>query len=176
MKCLIHICCAPCAIYPIDYLKKQKLDVMGYNYNPNIHPYQEFDRRKQTLAQYASNIDLKMIYENDYPVEKWIQNNVYRETNRCHYCYHDRLKGTAIIARKGKFDFFTTTLLYSKYQNHELIHEMGRNLEIKYGVTFYYADFRKGWKQGIEVSKKLNMYRQQYCGCIYSEKERYYKP
>jgi len=176
MKCLIHICCAPCAVYPIECLKSLKCDIMGYYYNPNIHPYQEFDRRKQTLLQYASNIDLKIIFENDYPLEKWIQNVSYRETNRCRICYHDRLKGTAIIARKGKFDYFTTTLLYSKFQNHDLIHEMGLNLEKKYGVNFYYSDFRKGWKQGIEISKKLNMYRQQYCGCIYSEKERFYKP
>jgi hypothetical protein len=175
MKCLIHICCAPCAIYPVDCLKSQQLDVMGYFCNPNIHPYQEFNRRKKTLVQYASHIDLRVIYENDYPLEQWIQNITFRETDRCKLCYYDRLKSTAIIARKGKFHYFTTTLLYSKFQNHELISEMGKNLEKKYGVSFFYSDFRKGWKQGIELSKKLNLYRQEYCGCIYSEKERYYK-
>jgi hypothetical protein len=176
MKGLIHICCAPCAVYPVDILKAQGIDLMGYYYNPNIHPYQEFNRRKQTLIQYSSEIDLRVIYDDNYPLEQWIQSVTYREANRCQFCYYDRLKGTAIIARKGKFDFFTTTLLYSKFQKHEIIHEMGKNLEQKYGVTFYYSDFRKGWKQGIEISKKLNMYRQQYCGCIYSEKERFYKP
>jgi hypothetical protein len=176
MKGLIHICCAPCAIYPINHLKAQQFDVMGYYYNPNIHPYQEFDRRKQTLIEYSSKIELRIIYENDYPLDLWIQNVTFREQNRCQFCYYDRLKATAIVARKGKFDFFTSTLLYSKFQNHELICEIGQNLEKKYGVSFYYTDFRKGWKQGIELSKKLNMYRQQYCGCIYSEKERYYKP
>jgi len=176
MKGLIHICCAPCAIYPVSCLKEQGIDLMGYFYNPNIHPYQELDRRKQALVQYASHIDLKIIYTNDYPLEQWIQNITFRERHRCRICYFDRLKGTAIVARKGKFNFFTTTLLYSKFQNHDLIQEIGKNLEKQYGVTFYYEDFRKGWKQGIESSKELNLYRQQYCGCIYSEKERYYKP
>jgi len=175
MKGLIHICCAPCAVYPVEYLKSQGFDLMGYFYNPNIHPYQELDRRKQTLIQHESNIDLKIIYDNEYPLEQWIQNITHRETKKCLYCYQDRLKTTAIVARKGKFHFFTTTLLYSKFQNHELINEIGQSLEKKYGISFYYADFRQGWKKGIELSKKLNMYRQQYCGCIYSEKERFYK-
>lgn len=147
---------------------------MGYFYNPNVHPFQEFDKRKQTLVSYADQINLRVIYSHEYPLEKWIQNIAFRENNRCSICYYDRIKSTAIVARRGKFDFFTTSLLYSKFQNHDLIKEMGESLEKKYGITFYYEDFREGWKQGIEISKNLNLYRQQYCGCIYSEKERFY--
>ncbi len=84
-------------------------------------------------------------------------------------CYHERLKATVMVARKGKFDAFSSTLLYSKFQKHELIHEIGESLGKQYGVRFLYQDFREGWKQGIEESKRLGMYRQQYCGCIYSE-------
>jgi len=175
MKGLIHICCAPCAVYPVSYLVDQNIDLMGYFYNPNIHPFQEYERRKQPLKQFESYAGIQIIYANDYPMENWIQSVVFRENNRCQYCYNDRLKAAAIIARKGKFDFFTSTLLYSKFQNHELITEIGVDLEKSYGVNFYYMDFRKGWKQGIERSKQLNLYRQQYCGCIYSEKERFYK-
>jgi len=79
------------------------------------------------------------------------------------------------MAKKGKFDFFSTTLLYSKFQNHELIKTFGESIGKSVGIPFYYEDFRTGWKEGIETSKQLGMYRQQYCGCIYSEKERYYK-
>ena len=174
MKCLIHICCAPCVVYPLSCLTKKKIDVMGYFDNPNIHPFQEFEKRKNTVITYAETINLRVIYSHDYPLEKWIQNIIFRETKRCQICYHDRLKSTAIVARKGKFDYFTTSLLYSKFQNHDLIREIGENLEKIYGVSFYYEDFRKGWKEGIRISKDLNLYRQQYCGCIYSEKERFY--
>jgi predicted adenine nucleotide alpha hydrolase (AANH) superfamily ATPase len=83
------------------------------------------------------------------------------------------LEATARAAKKGRFDSFTTTLLHSKHQNHEMIREMGESLGQRYGIRFIYEDFRLGWKEGIEVSKKLGLYRQQYCGCIYSEKERY---
>ena len=88
-------------------------------------------------------------------------------------CYYDRLKYTAIVAKKGNFDYFTTTLLYSKFQKHEMIKEIGESLAKEYGVNFYYEDFRQYWQEGIELSKARKMYRQQYCGCIYSEKERY---
>ena len=98
---------------------------------------------------------------------------VYRENSRCPVCYHDRLRATARLARASRFDAFTTTLLYSKFQRHELIREIGESVGREVGIPFVYRDFRTGWKAGIETSKRLGMYRQQYCGCIYSEKERY---
>lgn len=174
MKILLHICCAPCSIYPIKILKDNKFEVMGFFYRHNIHPYSECLKRQQTLETYAEKIDLQVIYQEGYDLEGFLQKMIFREKNRCHVCYHDRLLTTAHIAKHGKFDFFTTTLLYSKFQNHKMIRSIGESVGKTIGVPFYYADFRKGWKEGIEESKQLEMYRQQYCGCIYSEKERFY--
>ncbi len=174
MKILLHICCAPCCIYPIKMLTDDNFEVMGFFYRHNIHPYSECLKRQQTLETYAQKIDLQVIYQEGYDLEGFLQKMIFREKNRCQICYHDRLLTTAHIAKHGKFDFFTTTLLYSKFQNHEMIKSIGESVGKTIGVPFYYADFRKGWKEGIEESKQLEMYRQQYCGCIYSEKERFY--
>ncbi|MCD4734521.1 MAG: epoxyqueuosine reductase QueH [Bacteroidales bacterium] len=175
MKLLLHTCCAPCSIYPVQVLRQMDMDVMGFFYRHNIHPFQECQKREATLKQYSQAIDLKVIYQPDYRIEKFLQSVVFRENDRCRYCYHDRLKATALVAKKGKFEGFTTTLLYSKFQNHELIRETGEAIAKKYNLKFFYHDFREGWKSGIEESKRLDMYRQQYCGCIYSEKDRYFK-
>ncbi len=175
MKLLLHTCCAPCATYPVKVLKEMDMDIMGFFYRYNIHPFQECVKREETLKQYSESIGLKVIYQPDYKIEKFLQSIVFREKERCRYCYYDRLKATALVAKKGKFEGFTTTLLYSKFQNHELIRQTGEALAKNYGLKFFYHDFREGWKFGIEESKRLKMYRQQYCGCIYSEKDRYYK-
>ena len=173
MKVLLHICCANCAIYPIKSMREEGLEVMAFFYRHNIHPYSECLRRQEALEAYAEQIDLKVIYQKGYDLEGFLQNVVFRETDRCEYCYHDRLRSTALMAKRGKFDYFTTSLLYSKFQKHERIKEMGDSVGRSIGVPFFYHDFRVGWKEGIETSKRLKMYRQQYCGCIYSEKERY---
>lgn len=130
-------------------------------------------RREDTLKKYAETIDIKLIYEKEYNLEKFLQDIVFREHKRCSICYYKRLDMVAKMAKKGNFDFFSSTLLYSKFQNHQLIREIGSTLSKKNSVDFYYSDFREGWKEGIEKSKELNMYRQQYCGCIYSEEERH---
>jgi predicted adenine nucleotide alpha hydrolase (AANH) superfamily ATPase len=150
-------------------------EVMGFFYRSNIHPYTECVKRQQTLEQYAAEIDLKLIIAKDYDIETFFQNVAFREQNRCRYCYHHRLKTTAKLARRGKFDGFSSTLLYSKYQNHEAIRSIGEALSKETGLPFVYDDYRRGWREGVDVSKQLGMYRQQYCGCIYSEKERFYK-
>ena len=131
-------------------------------------------KRQEALQAYAKKTDLRVIYQDGYDLEGFIQNVVFRESDRCAYCYHDRLKSTALMAKRGKFDYFTTTLLYSKFQKHEMIKSMGESIGRSAGVQFYYKDFRVGWKEGIAESKQLGLYRQQYCGCIYSEKERYF--
>ncbi len=176
MKILIHICCAPCAIYPVTLLRNQNFEVMGFFYRHNIHPYTECEKRQQALEEYARQIDLRVVYQEGYDLEGFLQKVVFREDSRCFVCYHDRLMATAHIARRGHFDFFTSTLLYSKFQKHEMIKSIGESVGKTLGVPFYYHDFREGWKEGIETSKRLGMYRQQYCGCIYSEKERFYHP
>ena len=176
MKVLLHICCANCAIYPIKTMKEDGLDVMGFFYRHNIHPYTECLRRQEALESYAAKINLKVIYQDGYDLEGFLRNVAFREAERCNYCYHDRLRSTALLAKRGKFDYYTSTLLYSKHQNHELIRSMGESIGKTVGVPFFYRDYREGWKEGIECSKQMGLYRQQYCGCIYSEKERYYKP
>lgn len=175
MKLLLHTCCAPCSIYPVNVLRQMGMDVMGFFYRHNIHPFQECKKREDALKLYSQSIELKVIYQSDYKIEKFLQSVVFREKDRCRYCYYDRLKATALVAKKGKFEGFTTTLLYSKFQNHDQIKKTGEALAKKYDLKFFYHDFRAGWKFGIDESKRLNMYRQQYCGCIYSEKDRYFK-
>ena len=175
MKVLLHICCGPCSIYPLKILKNEGMDVMGFFFRHNIHPFTECIKREDTLKEYAENIELKVIYQKDYKLEEFLRSVVFRESDRCKFCYYERLSAAAKIAKKGKFDGFTSTLLYSKFQNHELIRTTGEAIAKKEGLKFIYRDFRRGWKQGIEESKELNMYRQQYCGCIYSEKDRFFK-
>jgi len=175
MKILLHICCAPCVIYPLKTLRDEGLDIMGFFYRNNIHPYTECIRREEALKSYSASMDLSVIYQDGYDLEGFIRNVAFRESNRCDYCYHERLKSTALIAKRGKFDYFSTTLLYSRLQRHDAVKSIGNAVGKSVGVKFYYDDFRKGWKEGVETSKSLKLYRQQYCGCIYSEKERYYK-
>lgn len=175
MKILLHICCAPCGIMPIRHLRELGMSVMGFFYRHNIHPFTECMKREQTLLDYCEGIDLDVICQQDYDLEGFIQNVVYRESDRCRYCYHHRLKSTALMARRGKFDAFSTTLLYSKFQQHDMIKAIGESVGKETGVSFFYHDFREYWKAGIEESKQLDLYRQSYCGCIYSEKERYFK-
>lgn len=176
MKILLHICCGPCSIYPVKVLRNARMDVMGYYYRHNIHPYSECLKRQKTLEKYAESINLNLILQEGYELEAFLRNVIFRENERCGLCYHERLKSTALLAKHGKFDFFSSTLLFSKFQKHEMIRSVGEAVGKSVGINFYYHDFREGWKEGIEESKTLKMYRQQYCGCIYSEKERFYKP
>ncbi len=175
-KLLLHTCCAPCSIYPVQVLRDEGIKVMGFYYRHNIHPYSECLRREETLRSYADHISLKIIYPESYDLEKFLRKVTFRESERCTICYHERLRSTALLAKRGKFDGFTSTLLYSKFQNHELIQSIGESVGKTEGIPFVYRNFRIGWKDGIEESKALGMYRQQYCGCIYSEKKRYYHP
>ena len=170
-KILLHICCAPCSIYPIDFLQKEGFEVYGFFYKSNIHPLSEMKQREDTLKEYAESIGLKVIYEKKYDIKGFFQDVVFREAKRCKICYYKRLRAAAKVAKKGKFDFFSSTLLYSKFQNHNIIKELGASIAKEVKTNFYYNDFRTGWKEGIEKSKELNMYRQRYCGCLYSEKE-----
>ncbi len=177
MRILLHICCAPCACYPIKKLKEEGFEIFGLFYNPNIHPYQEFQKRLEAVKKLADIENLRMIYINRYELEQWLRMVVFRESRpiRCKLCYSQRFDVTAAVAKKGKFDAFTSTLFYSKFQNHEIMKMSAENAAASHGVKFMYFDFRQGWKEGIELSHKYGLYRQQYCGCIYSEKERFYR-
>jgi predicted adenine nucleotide alpha hydrolase (AANH) superfamily ATPase len=176
MKLLMHACCGPCSIYPLQALRDDRHQVMGFYYRNNIHPYTECLKREQTLMAFAESRDLKMIVQTGYDMETFLRNVAFREADRCTYCYHERLTTTAHLAKKGRFDGFTTTLLYSRYQKHDQIRSIGDSVGKSARIPFYYQDFRDGWTAGIEQSRQMGMYRQAYCGCIYSEKARFYHP
>jgi hypothetical protein len=162
-------------MYPYTVVKKKFDNVIGYFYNPNIHPYSEYLRREESLKKFGETTGFKVIYEKNYDMEEFIRNIVFREDNRCYYCLGKRLEKTAALAKSSKFTHFSTTLLYSKHQNHEYIKEVGVSLQNKYGINFYYEDFRHGYQEGVMLSYEHGLYRQNYCGCIYSEKERFFR-
>lgn len=176
MKVLLHICCGPCAIFPLAELRTSGLDVTGFWYNHNIHPYQEYRRRLDAVRQLADLTDLAMIYRDDYRLEEFLSAVAPDPTNRCNYCYASRLELAAQTAAEQGFSAFTSTLLYSRYQQHETIRQLGEECAARHGIRFHYADFRVGWQEGIRRSKEVGLYRQQYCGCIYSERDRYAPP
>lgn len=175
MSVLLHICCGPCAAYPLEVMKKEGVRVQGYFYNPNIHPFQEFKKRLEAVEQLAARENLQVDYHREYGLRDYLRTVVFNEESRCGLCYDMRLQETVEQAKKMKADAFTTTLLYSRYQNHELIRLKAEQLSEQHKIPFYYHDFRAGWQQGIDMSKEMGLYRQSYCGCIYSEQERYDK-
>lgn len=173
MKLLLHICCGPCAIFPVSLLREQGIGVTGYFFNPNIHPLTEFRKRLRTAADYADSIDLPMAIRDEYLLKEFLRGAVFEEENRCLFCYEMRLRAAAKEAVEQGADAFSTTLLYSIYQKHGAIRQMGEKVSGDTGVPFYYQDFRPGWKEGVRLSRDLGLYRQRYCGCIFSEMERY---
>lgn len=173
-RILLHACCGPCSITTIDILRDQGFEVSAFFYNPNIHPLQEYLRRRDGFLDVAERMGVKVIGSTtEYDSRKWFRNVAYREESRCLHCYADRLERTLSLAKRGRFDFYTSTLLYSKFQQHKRIAELGRDMVGNGKCEFYYHDFREGWKEGIERSKEMGIYRQQYCGCLFSENERY---
>ena len=175
MKLLLHICCAPCSIMSVKKLRENGIDVTGFWYNPNIHPYMEYRARRDALRNYSKSIDLPVIYKDVYGLDNFTKAVSKNIEKRCNYCYADRLAATVAYAKENGYDAFCTSLLYSPYQKHEKIIEVCNELEKEYGVKFYYYDFRPFYREGVEEAKRLGMYVQKYCGCIYSEEERYQK-
>ena len=172
-RILLHTCCGPCLIAPLQQLRARDWSVHGFFYNPNIQPYQEFERRLEALRWLSQKEGMELIIREDYALEEFVRQTAFRESQRCIYCYSVRLEAAARLAKKSRFDAFTTTLLYSKLQKHELIRLIAEEAARRFGIAFYYQDFREQWKAGQETARRLGIYRQQYCGCIYSEKERF---
>ena len=140
-------------------------------YNPNIHPLQEYLRRREGVVQVAERLGIPVIFKDEeYDSRTYFRAVTFREAGRCLICYALRLGRTLNIARRGGFDCFTTTLLYSKFQKHEELRILGRDMACGPGPDFYYEDFRTGWSRGIALSKEWGIYRQQYCGCLYSKR------
>ncbi|MBF0487643.1 MAG: epoxyqueuosine reductase QueH [Nitrospirae bacterium] len=173
MNILLHICCANCAVFPIDVLKKRGIEAAGFWYNPNIHPLTEYALRLDAVRQLTSHNGFEIYYDNYYGLEEFIEIAAHKGKDRCAACYRMRLTQTALKAKALNYDAFSTTLLYSIYQKYEVIVATAADIANQYSIEFYEEDFRKGWHEGIEMSKKLSIYRQKYCGCIYSEMERY---
>ena len=176
MKTLLHICCAPCANQCIDVLRGDGLEVSGFWYNPNIHPFTEYRARRNCLREYAGSIDLPLIEKNDYALRPFIREVAADIANRCGKCYEMRLFEAARQAKELGFDSFTSSLFISPYQNHELMRETAQRAAFEYGVEFLYRDFRPYFKAGQEKARELGFYMQKYCGCVFSEEERYLKP
>ena len=175
MKTLLHICCAPCAVRCIETLRSEGIEPTGYWYNPNIHPYTEYRSRKETLIAHAAQIGMKLEINNDYALRPFLR-AVYPDfEHRCETCYRLRMEETARFAAERGLASFSTTLLISPYQNHELIKAVAEQASDKYGVAFLYRDFRPVFKEGQEKARENGFYMQKYCGCIFSEEERYRK-
>lgn len=172
---LLHICCAPCSIACIDALRNEGITPTGFWYNPNIHPYTEYRTRKETLIAYAKTVGLPLIVNNDYALRPFLRAVGSDFDNRCVTCYQLRMDETARAAAERGFSSFTTTLLISPYQQHELLVQVAKQAAERHGVEFLYRDFRPLFHDGQERAKELDLYRQKYCGCIFSEEERYRK-
>jgi len=173
MRVLLHICCGPCALYPLSVLREEGIDVYGFFFNHNIHPYQEYVRRRDAALQMAMQEVMPLAVKDEYRLEEFLAAVAAEPDKRCDYCYASRLDAVAASAKEGGFDAFTSSLFYSRYQNHDLMRKKAKDSAKQHGIQFLYRDFRPGWQEGIRRSKETGLYRQQYCGCIYSEKERY---
>ena len=175
MKTLLHICCAPCANQPIEVLKTDGFEVTGFWYNPNIHPFTEYRARRNTVRDYLQTIELPLIEQNDYALRPFVRTVAEDIENRCGKCYEMRLFEAARVAKEGGFDSFTSSLFISPYQNHDLMRETAERAASEYGVEFLYRDFRPYFRDGQNKAKELGFYMQKYCGCVFSEEERYLK-
>ena len=174
MKTLLHICCAPCSIACIEQLRGEGIQPTGFWYNPNIHPYTEYRSRKNALVGYAQLIGLELIQAGQYGLREFLR-GIPSFDERCGFCYECRLEQTARCAAERGYDCFSTTLLISPYQRHDLLRETGERMARRYGVAFLYRDFRPRFREGQEKARALELYMQKYCGGIFSEEERYQK-
>ena len=173
LKLLVHTCCAPCFIAPYNQLKDGGIAVSAFWFNPNIHPLLEYQKRRDTLRDFCANENIPLIETDEYGLQTFLLNTLKDITARCTYCYDVRLEAVAKAAAESGYNAFSTTLLYSRYQKHDMIIQTAKAMAAKHGVDFYYQDWRSLWQDGIRLSKEAGMYRQQYCGCIFSEEDRY---
>ena len=173
MPLLLHICCAPCSVACIRLLREEGTEPVGYWYNPNIHPYLEYKARRDTLRQYAGDIGLDLREHEEYGLRPFTAAVAGDPEHRCGYCYTCRLEDTARYAAANGFTHFSTTLLISPYQDRELICAVGAQMGARWGVEFVPYDFRPRFRAGQEEARALGLYMQRYCGCIYSEEERF---
>lgn len=176
MKLLLHICCAPCSLMCIETLRNQEgLQPDGFWFNPNIHPFTEYRSRRNCLREYAQEIELPLLEKNDYALRPFIREVAGDIEHRCLKCYEIRLGETAKFAAENGYDAFTSSLFISPYQQHDTMKTLAEQAAEKFGVTFLYRDFRPYFKEGQERAREQGFYMQKYCGCVFSEEERYIK-
>lgn len=173
---LLHICCAPCSNMCIETLRGEGIEPVGFWYNPNIHPFTEYRSRRNCLRDYAATIDLKLIERNDYGLRPFVRAVAEDIPNRCVKCYEMRFDAAAAMAEEQGFSSFTSSLFISPYQKHDLMRECAERAAFAHHVTFLYRDFRPYFREGQERARALGFYMQKYCGCVFSEEERYLKP
>lgn len=176
MNVLLHICCAPCSCMCIKSLRESGHQVTGYWYNPNIHPFTEYRARRNCLREYAASIDLPLLEEDRYELRPFIRAVVEDLSHRCAKCYEMRLFRAAAAAAREGFDAFTSSLFISPYQDHALMQEIAQRAADTYHIPFLYRDFRPLFRTGQELARASGFYMQKYCGCVFSEEERYRKP
>ncbi len=180
-RLLLHSCCAPCSSYVLEYLSKY-FKITIFFYNPNIYPLEEYSRRVVEQKRFISELKVeheidfiegKYDTENFYEISKGLENEREGGT-RCFKCYELRLKEAAAIAKDKGYDYFTTTLSISPHKNAQKLNEIGQKLGTEYNIKYLYSDFKKkeGYKRSIELSNEYNLYRQDYCGCVFSKNER----
>lgn len=173
-KLLLHTCCAPCLVGTMPFIAGD-VETTCFWYNLNIHPYLEYKSRLNALVLYASENNINLIISDYYGLVEFTKNVIDNldKGARCVYCYDARIKETAIYAKEHGFDMFSTSLLVSPYQNHEKIKEICEKYAVEFGVKFFYADFRANFRNGQKSARENNIYMQKYCGCIFSEQERF---
>ncbi|KAF0134666.1 MAG: hypothetical protein FD145_497 [Candidatus Saganbacteria bacterium] len=160
---LLHACCAPCATYVIEWLQDNGYNITGFFYNPNIFPVEEYQKRKKCMGEYLKLVKMPAVF---------VENDVQTAAGNCLACYEKRLWTTANYGKNNGFSFFSTTLLISPFQKHDLIKEIGLRIGEELGIEFFYYDFREGYKRSRDLSLKNNLYRQKYCGCLESKIKR----
>lgn len=179
-KLLLHSCCGPCSSYVLEYLS-QYFNIVVFYYNPNIYPEEEYFRRLKEQEDVIKEIDSKYKIElisGEFETRKFYDaikglENLGEGTERCFNCYSLRMREAAVLGEKINADFFTTTLSISPYKNADKINEIGSKLEEEYNIKHLPSDFKKkgGYQRSIAFSKEHNLYRQDYCGCVFSQRE-----
>ena len=176
LELLLHTCCGPCSIHSTEQLLAEGCQPVLFFANPNIHPYGEYEARREGLAEVARLRGLPLLIEPAYDPEEYFRLVSFHEQERCRYCYELRLGRAAAKARELGLARFGTTLLISPYQDRELLLALGRRLADRHGLTFHEADWRPGFRASQAKARELGIYRQKYCGCLYSERERFCRP
>lgn len=172
-RILLHICCGPCSTYTVQRLRELGFEVTGFWYNPNIHPFAEHEKRREAAREYAEYAAVPVLWHPGYDMPLYFREMAGHEAfgERCRRCYRLRLEQAAEVARAEEFDAFTTTLLISIHQDQDAIRAIGEEMGVRAGVPFFYEDLRRGYSERGRISNELGLYKQHYCGCLYSEWE-----